>query len=77
MLLSQHFQGGGAVTPLKSVVLKPEQCEDFILQCSLYIRHNPALFLTDQNTSFMLCLLVGKAREWAAMGAARDRDMVL
>ncbi len=43
-----------------------EECNGFLLQCSLYIENQPHLYTTERsNVSFLISLLSGKALQWA------------
>ncbi len=43
-----------------------EECNGFLLQCSLYIENQPHLYTTERSkVSFLISLLSGKALQWA------------
>ncbi len=50
-------------TPFSGVA---EECNGFLLQCSLYIEMQPHLYSTERSkVSFIISLLSGKALQWA------------
>uniref|UniRef100_A0AAR2KLN8 CCHC-type domain-containing protein n=1 Tax=Pygocentrus nattereri TaxID=42514 RepID=A0AAR2KLN8_PYGNA len=44
----------------------PGMCNSFLMQCTLYITHNPSQFrLETDKVHFVISLLTGRAKEWA------------
>jgi len=67
---NQAFTPAPAVNPRLAFPEKfdgnPAKCKGFLLQCSLFVNQQPALYPTDfSRISFVCSLLSGKALDWA------------
>ncbi len=50
-----------------------EECNGFLLQCSLYIENQPHLYTTERSkVSFLISLLSGKALQWSLSEKSLD-----
>ncbi|KAL0168456.1 hypothetical protein M9458_036678, partial [Cirrhinus mrigala] len=52
----------------------PGKCKGFLLQCSMFVNQQPALYPTDQSRIAFVCsLLSGRALDWATAVWSEDR----
>lgn len=54
----------------------PARCKGFLLQCSLFISQQPALYTNDESRITIVCsLLTGRALKWATTVWKNDHPM--
>ncbi len=53
----------------------PSQCQGFLLQCTVFVNQQPALYCTEEGkVSFVCSLLTGRALEWITAVWSGDRS---
>ncbi len=54
----------------------PTKCNDFLLQCSMFVKQQPMLYPTDNSRIAFVCsLLTGRALEWATVVLSEDHSV--